>query len=108
MLLGIPLSYPLIHSTSQLALMSIAPRHRWLTRLTILSTLYAGIFVISVIAHVVFTLSVKTLVESTGRTWVFPCLPQPLLTLPQFILLQYVKDKTENWPTLSAYENIIR
>lgn len=28
----------------------------------------------------------------------------PLLTLPQFILLQYVKEKTENWPTLSAYE----
>ncbi len=28
----------------------------------------------------------------------------PLLTLPQFILLQYVKEKTENWPMLSAYE----
>ncbi|WP_312948980.1 glucans biosynthesis protein MdoC [Superficieibacter sp.] len=28
----------------------------------------------------------------------------PLLTLPQFIMLQYVKGKTETWHTLSLYE----
>ncbi len=28
----------------------------------------------------------------------------PLLTLPQFIMLQYVKDKTESWHTLSLYD----
>ncbi len=28
----------------------------------------------------------------------------PLLTLPQFIMLQYVKGKAENWPNLSLYE----
>ncbi|WP_312685599.1 glucans biosynthesis protein MdoC [Kosakonia sp.] len=28
----------------------------------------------------------------------------PLLTLPQFIMLQYVKDKTSEWHTLSTYD----
>lgn len=28
----------------------------------------------------------------------------PLLTLPQFIMLQYVKEKAENWHTLSLYD----
>ena len=28
----------------------------------------------------------------------------PLLTLPQFLMLQYVQGKTENWHTLSLYE----
>jgi len=28
----------------------------------------------------------------------------PLLTLPQFIMLQYMKGKAENWPNLSLYE----
>jgi len=28
----------------------------------------------------------------------------PLLTLPQFIMLQHVKGKAENWPNLSFYE----
>jgi glucan biosynthesis protein C len=32
----------------------------------------------------------------------------PLLTLPQFIMLQYVKGKAENWPNLSLYENTTR
>lgn len=28
----------------------------------------------------------------------------PLLTLPQFIMLQYVNGKAENWHTLSGYD----
>lgn len=28
----------------------------------------------------------------------------PLLTLPQFIMLQYVKGKAESWPGLSLYD----
>lgn len=28
----------------------------------------------------------------------------PLLTLPQFVMLQYVKGKAETWHTLSLYE----
>lgn len=28
----------------------------------------------------------------------------PLLTLPQFIMLQYVKGKADSWHTLSGYD----
>ena len=51
-----------------------------------------------------FTLSLekwwKVRVERVG----IPMLTAiPLLTLPQFIMLQYVKGKAESWPGLSLY-----
>lgn len=42
----------------------------------------------------------KVRVERVG----IPMLTAILLTLPQFIMLQYVKGKAENWPNLSLYE----
>lgn len=45
------------------------------------------------------------MVESTCRTCRYPDVnSHPLLTLPQFIMLQYVKGKAESWPGLSLYD----
>ncbi len=52
-----------------------------------------------------FTLSLEKMVESTCRTCRYPDVnSHPLLTLPQFIMLQYVKGKAESWPGLSLYD----
>ncbi len=63
-------------------------------------------FVISgYFSYMLFTLSLekwwKVRVERVG----IPMLTAiPLLTLPQFIMLQYVKGKAESWPGLSLYD----
>ncbi len=45
------------------------------------------------------------MVESARRTGRYSDADRyPLLTLPQFIMLQYVNGKAENWHTLSGYD----
>ncbi|EAP9282303.1 glucans biosynthesis protein MdoC [Salmonella enterica] len=108
MLLGIPFHISLIYSTHSWHVNSAAPSW-WLTLFNdfIHAFRMQVFFVISgYFSHMLFLRYPlkhwwKVRVERVG----IPMLTAiPLLTLPQFILLQYVKEKTENWPTLSAYE----
>ncbi|STW70294.1 glucans biosynthesis protein [Klebsiella pneumoniae] len=47
----------------------------------------------------------KVVEKCASNGSVFPMLTAiPLLTLPQFIMLQYVNGKAENWHTLSGYD----
>ncbi|EAV5208019.1 glucans biosynthesis protein MdoC [Salmonella enterica] len=108
MLLGIPFHISLIYSTHSWQVNSAAPSW-WLTLFNdfIHAFRMQVFFVISGYFSYMLFLRYplkhwwKVRVERVG----IPMLTAiPLLTLPQFILLQYVKEKTENWPTLSAYE----
>ncbi|EMG5918125.1 glucans biosynthesis protein MdoC [Salmonella enterica] len=108
MLLGIPFYISLIYSTHSWHVNSAAPSW-WLTLFNdfIHAFRMQVFFVISGYFSYMLFLRYplkhwwKVRVERVG----IPMLTAiPLLTLPQFILLQYVKEKTENWPTLSAYE----
>ncbi|EDF6656120.1 glucans biosynthesis protein MdoC [Salmonella enterica subsp. enterica serovar Newport] len=108
MLLGIPFHISLIYSTHSWHVNSAAPSW-WLTLFNdfIHAFRMQVFFVISGYFSYMLFLRYplkhwwKVRVEHVG----IPMLTAiPLLTLPQFILLQYVKEKTENWPTLSAYE----
>ncbi|ACF61207.1 glucans biosynthesis protein MdoC [Salmonella enterica] len=108
MLLGIPFHISLIYSTHSWHVNSAAPSW-WLTLFNdfIHAFRMQVFFVISGYFSYMLFLRYplkhwwKVRVERVG----IPMLTAiPLLTLPQFILLQYVKEKTENWPTLSAYE----
>ncbi|MDX1857283.1 acyltransferase family protein [Escherichia coli] len=107
MLLGIPFHISLIYSSHTWHVNSAEPS-LWLTLLMTSSTrsacryfsLYPGTF-----PTCFFTLSLekwwKVRVERVG----IPMLTAiPLLTLPQFIMLQYVKGKAESWPGLSLYD----
>ncbi|HFL2681504.1 TPA: glucans biosynthesis protein MdoC [Salmonella enterica] len=108
MLLGIPFHISLIYSTHSWHVNSAAPSW-WLTLFNdfIHAFRMQVFFVISGYFSYMLFLRYplkhwwKVRVERVG----IPMLTAiPLLTLPQFILLQDVKEKTENWPTLSAYE----
>lgn len=108
MLLGIPFHISLIYSTHSWHVNSAAPSW-WLTLFNdfIHAFRMQVFFVISGYFSYMLFLRYplkhwwKVRVERVG----IPMLTAiPLLTLPQFILLQYVKEKTENWLTLSAYE----
>ncbi|EQC0635398.1 glucans biosynthesis protein MdoC [Salmonella enterica] len=108
MLLGIPFHISLIYSTHSWHVNSAAPSW-WLTLFNdfIHAFRMQVFFVISGYFSYMLFLRYplkhwwKVRVERVG----IPMLTAiPLLTLPQFILLQYIKEKTENWPTLSAYE----
>lgn len=108
MLLGIPFHISLIYSTHSWHVNSAAPSW-WLTLFNdfIHAFRMQVFFVISGYFSYMLFLRYplkhwwKVRVERVG----IPMLTAiPLLTLPQFILLQYVKEKTKNWPTLSAYE----
>ncbi|EAT1365634.1 glucans biosynthesis protein MdoC [Salmonella enterica] len=108
MLLGIPFHISLIYSTHSWHVNSAAPSW-WLTLFNdfIHAFRMQVFFVISGYFSYMLFLRYplkhwwKVRVERVGIP-MFTAIP--LLTLPQFILLQYVKEKTENWPTLSAYE----
>ncbi|ELH6928800.1 glucans biosynthesis protein MdoC [Salmonella enterica] len=108
MLLGIPFHISLIYSTHSWHVNSAAPSW-WLTlfndfihafRMQVFFVI-SGYFSYKLFLRYPLKHWWKVRVERVG----IPMLTAiPLLTLPQFILLQYVKEKTENWPTLSAYE----
>ncbi|HHR9363293.1 TPA: glucans biosynthesis protein MdoC [Salmonella enterica subsp. enterica serovar Typhimurium] len=108
MLLGIPFHISLIYSTHSWHVNSAAPSW-WLTLFNdfIHAFRMQVFFVISGYFSYMLFLRYplkhwwKVRVERVGIPMLTAIL---LLTLPQFILLQYVKEKTENWPTLSAYE----
>ncbi|ELG3301438.1 glucans biosynthesis protein MdoC [Salmonella enterica] len=110
MLLGIPFHISLIYSTHSWHVNSAAPSW-WLTlfndfihafRMQVqVFFVISGYFSYMLFLRYPLKHWWKVRVERVG----IPMLTAiPLLTLPQFILLQYVKEKTENWPTLSAYE----
>ena len=106
MLLGIPFHISLIYSSHTAREQPDALR--WLTlfndfihafRMQVFC--YFRLFLL----HALLALSLKrwwkVRVERVG----IPMLTAiPLLTLPQFIMLQHVKGKAENWPNLSFYE----
>ncbi|EGL3428865.1 glucans biosynthesis protein MdoC [Salmonella enterica] len=108
MLLGIPFHISLIYSTHSWHVNSATPSW-WLTlfndfihafRMQVFFVI-SGYFSYMLFLRYPLKRWWKIRVERVG----IPMLTAiPLLTLPQFILLQYVKEKTENWPTLSAYE----
>ncbi|EGN4808689.1 glucans biosynthesis protein MdoC [Salmonella enterica] len=108
MLLGIPFHISLIYSTHSWHVNSAAPSW-WLTLFNDFIHAFrmqVFFFISGYFSYMLFLRYPlkhwwKVRVERVG----IPMLTAiPLLTLPQFILLQYVKEKTENWPTLSAYE----
>ncbi|EAQ6248509.1 glucans biosynthesis protein MdoC [Salmonella enterica] len=108
MLLGIPFHISLIYSTHSWHVNSASPSW-WLTLFNdfIHSFRMQVFFVISGYFSYMLFLRYplkrwwKVRVERVG----IPMLTAiPLLTLPQFIMLQFVKGKTENWHMLSAYE----
>ncbi|ECI0840558.1 glucans biosynthesis protein MdoC [Salmonella enterica subsp. diarizonae] len=108
MLLGIPFHISLIYSTHSWHVNSASPSW-WLTLFNdfIHSFRMQVFFVISGYFSYMLFLRYplkrwwKVRVERGG----IPMLTAiPLLTLPQFIMLQFVKGKTENWHMLSAYE----
>lgn len=111
MLLGIPFHISLIYSSHTWHVNS-AESSLWLTlfndfihsfRMQVFS-LYPATF-----PTCFFTLSLEKMVESTCRTCRYPDVnSHPLLTLPQFIMLQYVKGKAESWPGCHCMTNIIR
>ncbi|HAV1235747.1 TPA: glucans biosynthesis protein MdoC [Salmonella enterica] len=108
MLLGIPFHISLIYSTHSWHVNSATPSW-WLTlfndfihafRMQVFFVI-SGYFSYMLFLRYPLKRWWKVRVERVG----IPMLTAiPLLTLPQFILLQYVKEKTENWHTLSAYE----
>lgn len=108
MLLGIPFHISLIYSTHSWHVNSAAPSW-WLTLFNDFIHAFRMLVFFVISGYFSYMLFLryplkhwwKVRVERVG----IPMLTAiPLLTLPQFILLQYVKEKTENWPTLSAYE----
>ncbi|EBH2785922.1 glucans biosynthesis protein MdoC [Salmonella enterica subsp. diarizonae] len=108
MLLGIPFHISLIYSTHSWHVNSASPSW-WLTLFNdfIHSFRMQVFFVISGYFSYMLFLRYplkrwwKVRVERVG----IPMLTAiPLFTLPQFIMLQFVKGKTENWHMLSAYE----
>lgn len=108
MLLGIPFHISLIYSSHTWHVNSIEPSW-WLTLFNdfIHSFRMQVFFVISGYFSYMLFLRYpmkrwwKVRVERVG----IPMLTAiPLLTLPQFIMLQYVKGKAENWQNLSLYE----
>ncbi|MCI1898100.1 MAG: glucans biosynthesis protein MdoC [Enterobacter sp.] len=108
MLLGIPFHISLIYSSHTWHVNSIEPSW-WLTLFNdfIHSFRMQVFFVISGYFSYMLFLRYplkrwwKVRVERVG----IPMLTAiPLLTLPQFMMLQYVKGKAENWPNLSFYE----
>ncbi len=111
MLLGIPFHISLIYSSHTWHVNSAEPS-LWLTLLMTSSTrsacryfsLYPGTF-----PTCFFTLSLEKMVESTCRTCRYPDVnSHPLLTLPQFIMLQYVKGKRKVGLDCHCMTNIIR
>lgn len=108
MLLGIPFHISLIYSTHSWHINSAAPSW-WLTlfndfihafRMQVFFVI-SGYFSYMLFLRYPLKRWWKVRVERVG----IPMLTAiPLLTLPQFIMLQFVKGKTENWHTLSAYE----
>ncbi|PLY43420.1 glucans biosynthesis protein MdoC [Lelliottia sp. F153] len=108
MLLGIPFHISLIYSSHTWHVNSIEPSW-WLTLFNdfIHSFRMQVFFVISgYFSYMLFMRYPmkrwwKVRVERVG----IPMLTAiPLLTLPQFIMLQYVKGKADNWQNLSLYE----
>ncbi|ELY4320515.1 glucans biosynthesis protein MdoC [Cronobacter turicensis] len=108
MLLGIPFHISLIYSTHQWHVNSLTPS----VGLTLFNDFIHAFrmqvfFVISGYFSYMLFLRYprkrwwKVRVERVG----IPMLTAiPLLTLPQFLMLQYVKGRTETWQTLSGYE----
>ncbi|NHV09129.1 glucans biosynthesis protein MdoC [Cronobacter turicensis] len=108
MLLGIPFHISLIYSTHQWHVNSLTPS----VGLTVFNDFIHAFrmqvfFVISGYFSYMLFLRYprkrwwKMRVERVG----IPMLTAiPLLTLPQFLMLQYVKGRTETWQTLSGYE----
>ncbi|VCV82811.1 glucans biosynthesis acyltransferase [Escherichia coli] len=108
MLLGIPFHISLIYSSHTWHVNSAEPS-LWLTLFNdfIHSFRMQVFFVISGYFSYMLFLRYplkkwwKVRVERVG----IPMLTAiPLLTLPQFIMLQYVKGKAESWPGLSLYD----
>ncbi|EHL3469773.1 glucans biosynthesis protein MdoC [Salmonella enterica] len=108
MLLGIPFHISLIYSTHSWHVNSAAPSW-WLTlfndfihafRMQVFFVI-SGYFSYMLFLRYPLKRWWKVRVERVG----IPMLTAiPLLTLPQFVMLQFIKEKTENWPMLSAYE----
>ncbi|MBL7635842.1 MULTISPECIES: glucans biosynthesis protein MdoC [Atlantibacter] len=108
MLLGIPFHISLIYSSHHWHVNSAAPSW-WLTLFNdfIHAFRMQVFFVISGYFSYMLFLRYsrpkwwKVRVERVG----IPMLTAiPLLTVPQFIMLQYVKGQADKWPTLSGYE----
>lgn len=108
MLLGIPFHISLIYSSHTWHVNSLAPSW-WLTlfndfihafRMQVFFVI-SGYFSYMLFLRYPLKRWWKVRVERVG----IPMLTAiPLLTLPQFIMLQYVNGKAANWPTLSLYE----
>lgn len=108
MLLGIPFHISLIYSSHTWHVNSLEPSW-WLTlfndfihafRMQVFFVI-SGYFSYMLFLRYPMKRWWKVRVERVG----IPMLTAiPLLTLPQFIMLQYVKGKAENWPNLSLYE----
>ncbi|EAM7070609.1 glucans biosynthesis protein MdoC [Salmonella enterica] len=108
MLLGIPFHISLIYSTHSWHVNSAAPSW-WLTlfndfihafRMQVFFVI-SGYFSYMLFLRYPLKRWWKVRVERVG----IPMLTAiPLLTLPQFIMLQFVKGKTESWHMLSTYE----
>lgn len=108
MLLGIPFHISLIYSSHTWHINSAEPSW-WLTlfndfvhafRMQVFFVI-SGYFSYMLFLRYPLKRWWKVRVERVG----IPMLTAiPLLTLPQFIMLQFVKGKTENWHTLSLYE----
>jgi len=108
MLLGIPFHISLIYSSHSWHVNSAEPSW-WLTlfndfihafRMQVFFVI-SGYFSYMLFLRYPLKKWWKVRVERVG----IPMLTAiPLLTLPQFIMLQYVKGKTETWHTLSLYE----
>ncbi|EGT4371935.1 glucans biosynthesis protein MdoC [Cronobacter malonaticus] len=108
MLLGIPFHISLIYSTHQWHVNSLTPS----VSLTVFNDFIHAFrmqvfFVISGYFSYMLFLRYprkrwwKVRVERVG----IPMLTAiPLLTLPQFLMLQYVKDRADSWHTLSGYD----
>ncbi|EQA5669430.1 glucans biosynthesis protein MdoC [Cronobacter malonaticus] len=108
MLLGIPFHISLIYSTHQWHVNSLTPSES----LTVFNDFIHAFrmqvfFVISGYFSYMLFLRYprkrwwKVRVERVG----IPMLTAiPLLTLPQFLMLQYVKDRADSWHTLSGYD----
>lgn len=108
MLLGIPFHISLIYSSHSWHVNSAEPSW-WLTlfndfihafRMQVFFVI-SGYFSYMLFLRYPLKKWWKVRVERVG----IPMLTAiPLLTLPQFIMLQYVKGKAENWHTLSGYD----
>ncbi|TLV16652.1 glucans biosynthesis protein MdoC [Klebsiella indica] len=108
MLLGIPFHISLIYSSHSWHVNSVEPSW-WLTlfndfihafRMQVFFVI-SGYFSYMLFLRYPLKKWWKVRIERVG----IPMLTAiPLLTLPQFIMLQYVNGKTENWHALSGYE----